>query len=62
MNVMKGVLRPQRVQPKKSPLSLERIEISNLISQLKAKKEHSSNLSILNESNILDDMDEKLTD
>jgi hypothetical protein len=62
MNVMKGVLRPQRVQPKKSPLSLERVEISNLISQLKAKKENSSNLSILNESNILDDIDEKLTD
>jgi len=62
MNVMKGVLRPQRVQPKKNPLSLERVEISNLISQLKAKKEHSSNLSILNESNILDDMDEKSTD
>jgi len=57
-NALRGVVRPIRVQPKKSPLSLEGTEISNLIRQLKAHKEGVSNPSILNESNIIEDIDE----
>jgi hypothetical protein len=59
MDALKG--RIQRRKPtRKSPLSLENQEISNLIKQLNSQKV-SKTVSILNEENILD-MDEKLTD
>jgi hypothetical protein len=56
-----GALRvgQQRKPSKKSPLSLESAEISNLIKQLETKSEKTS--SILNEENILE-MDQNLTD
>ena len=58
MDVLKGRI-PRRAPSKKSPLSLENSEISNLIKQLKQKNKES--VSILSEENILD-IDEKLTD
>jgi hypothetical protein len=56
-----GALRvgQQRKPSKKSPLSLESAEISNLIKQLETKSEKTS--SILNEENILE-IDQNLTD
>ena len=56
-----GALRvgQQRKPSKKSPLSLESAEISNLIKQLETKSAKTS--SILNEENILE-MDQNLTD
>jgi hypothetical protein len=56
-----GALRvgQQRKPSKKSPLSLENAEISNLIKQLETKSAKTS--SILNEENILE-MDQNLTD
>jgi Bacteriophage T4-like portal protein (Gp20) len=58
MDVLKGRI-PRRAPSKKSPLSLENSEISNLIKQLKQKNKES--VSILSEENILD-IDEKSTD
>jgi hypothetical protein len=53
LNALKGTLKPLRKQIK-SPLSLERVEISNLIKQLDSHQKLKSSPSILNESNILD--------
>jgi hypothetical protein len=57
LNVLKGTLKPIRTV-RKSPLSLERLEISNLIKQLDSHQTPKSSPSILNEANILD-IDEK---
>ena len=56
MDALKGRIQ-RRAPSRKSPLSLENHEISNLIKQLKTQKETTS---ILNEDNILDD--QKLID
>jgi len=59
MDALKG--RIQRRKPtRKSPLSLENTEISNLIKQLKSQTTTKTS-SILSEENILD-IDTKLTD
>ena len=52
----------KRKPTKKSPLSLEQVEISRLIKQLEAKEQVSTTVdSMLNENNILD-IDEKPTE
>jgi hypothetical protein len=51
MDALKGRIQ-RRTPSRKSPLSLENHEISNLIKQLKSHKEQPS---ILSEENILDD-------
>ncbi len=53
LNALNGTLRPIR-NTKKSGLSLERLEISNLIKQLDSHQKPKSSPSILNEANILD--------
>jgi hypothetical protein len=52
-DVLQGRIR-RRKPTRKSPLSLERLEISHLIKQLNDKKESATPPSILNEENILD--------
>jgi hypothetical protein len=60
-DVLKGRIQ-RRAPSKKSPLSLENTEISNLIKQLSSQKQNPTQTpNILSEENILD-MDEKLTD
>ena len=53
LNALNGTLKPIR-NTKKSGLSLERLEISNLIKQLDSHQKPKSSPSILNEANILD--------
>jgi len=53
LNVLRGTLKPIR-KTLKSPLALERTEISNLIKQLDSHQKSKTTPSILNESNILD--------
>ena len=53
MNVFRGALKRQRRAPK-SKLSMERVEISNLIRQLDSLNNKKSTPSILNEENILE--------
>jgi hypothetical protein len=53
MDALKGRIQ-RRAPSKKSPLSLERAEVSNLIKQLKQHKVEQAQSSILNEENILD--------
>jgi hypothetical protein len=57
LSALKGTLKPMRIQ-RKSSLSLERVEISNLIKQLDSHQNRKTSPSILNEENILD-IDEK---
>jgi hypothetical protein len=53
MDALRGRIQ-RRAPSKKSPLSLERAEVSNLIKQLKQHKVEQAQSSILNEENILD--------
>jgi hypothetical protein len=55
-NVLKGTMRPRRVQPKKSPLSLDTSGISAFVRQLRERHTHqASSQSILNETQDLSD-------
>lgn len=53
LDALKGRMQ-RRAPSKKSPLSLERAEISNLIKQLSSHKDENKQTSILNEENIMD--------
>jgi len=53
LNALRGTLKPIR-KTLKSPLSLERVEISNLIKQLDSHQKKKNSVGILNEENILD--------